>query len=494
MAITQQRLHKIEFTELKSLKNLSINFEQHNVTGIFGINGCGKSTIIHSLLCLFKPTETLPTRENFKFSQYFTHTSHTKYVGSTFKILHSFRQDLNLSTNIERIYRKADRWNPRYENRPERDVFYIGIKTCVPEIEIEKSESLIRLTTINLSDAISNVVKEKAQIVLNRLYTEYNSHTYTAKNRKFIGVKHNNIPYSSLGMGAGEQRTFKILDIVFRAPKYSLIIIDEIDLTLHTDALNRLITVLNERANEKNLQIIFTSHREELLKRTDINIRHIQQINGTSICFDQTTPDCLLRLTGQPIRTLEIFVEDDLSEAIVQKVIEELQIRRHCSIKRFGAIDNSFSLATGLFLKGENLANIMILLDGDLYKSPAEKMVQMEKHFTGTEALAVTNRNTAISCIRQYAISTTETPEQFINNSLRQINDNSEVVNSAMQINAVANKHDFVNQIIQHLGYQDQSIGLNKVVDKLSESANWQVYTEEIRLWLTDRIQQLNLN
>jgi AAA15 family ATPase/GTPase len=493
MAVTQQRLHKIEFTELKSLINLPINFEPFNVTGIFGINGCGKSTIIHSLLCLFKPTDTLPSRENFKFSQYFTHTSHTKYVGSKFKIKHSFRQDINTSNNIERVYNKADRWKPRYENRPERDVFFIGIKTCVPEIEIEKSESLIRLTTINLSDAISIIIKQKAEIVLNRQYSEYNSHTYTAKNRKFIGVKHNNIPYSSLGMGAGEQRTFKILDIVFRAPKYSLIIIDEIDLTLHTDALNRLITVITERADEKNLQIIFTSHREELLKRSDVNIRHIQQINGTSICFDQTTPDCLSRLTGQPIRTLEIFVEDDLSEATVQKVIEELNIRRHCSIKRFGAIDNSFSLATGLFIKGENLANILILLDGDKYITPVEKMTQMEKYFSGTEVLAVSNRTNALSCIRQYTITTNETPEQFINNALRQINDNSEVVNAALQINAVANKHDFVNQIIRFLGYQDQTIGLNKVVDKLAESNNWINYTEEVRNWLIDKIHNLNL-
>jgi hypothetical protein len=269
--------------------------------------------------------------------------------------------------------------------------------------------------------------------------------------------------------------------------------IDEIDLTLHTDALNRLVNVLKERADEKNIQIIFTSHREELLKRTDINIRHIHQVNETSICFDQTTPDCLARLTGQRVRTLEIFVEDDLSEVIVQKVIEELHIRKHCSIKRFGAIDNSFTLAAGLFLKGENLENIMILLDGDLYKTPKEKMIQMEKKLTGTEASAVANRNSAISCIRQYTITATETPEQFINEALRQINDNSEVVNSALQINAVADKHDFVNQIIRDLGYQSQSIGLIKVVDKLSESANWMSYTEEIRNWLTDRKCQLSL-
>jgi ABC-type lipoprotein export system ATPase subunit len=492
MAISQQKLNKITFTQLKSLNSLVLNLEPNSVTGIFGVNGSGKSSIIYALICLYKPSESNPTRKNFKFSQFFTHTTHTKYIGSSFEILHSYRQDLTVYNSVSRAYSKGDRWGPRYENRPERDVYFIDISSCVPEIEIQKSSSIIRFNTANLVDALSNEVRQNAAVVMNRQYDEYNNHQ--AWNKNFIGVRHNGIHYSSLAMGAGEQRVFKILDTVFRAERYSLIIIDEIDLTLHTDSLNRLITILINRANERNLQIIFSSHREEITKRTDINLRHIHQIGLQTFCFNETNPDCISRLTGQQIRPLEIFVEDDLSEAIVQKVIEELNIRRHCSIKRFGSIDNSFSLATGLFLKGENLDNILILLDGDLYKIPAQKMTQMEKFFSGTEVNAVMNRTQALTCIRQYTIPTAETPEQFINRNLREINDNSEIVLAASQINAVINKHDFVNQIITILGYQDKTIGLNKVVDKLATSIIWNDYTDEVRIWLNDRIIALTLN
>lgn len=340
-------------------------------------------------------------------------------------------------------------------------------------------------------DALSNEIRQNASVVMNKQYDEYNS--LASGNKRFIGVRNNGVQYSSLAMGAGEQRVFKILNTVFKAPRYSLIIIDEIDLTLHTDALNRLITILVNKAADKNLQIIFTSHREELTKRTDINIRHIHQIGLNTFCFTETNPDCISRLTGQQIRTLEIFVEDDLSESIVQKVIEELNIRRHCSIKRFGSIDNGFALATGLFLKGENLNNILILLDGDRYKLHGEKMTQMEKYFAGTEVAAVANRTSALSCIRQYLIPTAETPEQFINRNIREINDNSEIVLAATQINAVANKHDYVNQIITLLGYNDKTTGLNKVSDKLATSATWVDYTQEVREWLNNRVVALNL-
>lgn len=493
MPIRQQRLNKIYFGQLKNLRDFTLDLESNNVTGIFGVNGCGKSSIIYSLLCLFKPSDRDPIRFNYKFSQFFTHTNHTKFLGSNFEITHSFIQDQTASLNILRKYEKADRWKPRYENRPERDVYFIGINTSVPEIETEKSESIIRFQTVPLNDALSNEIKANAEIVLNRQYTEYNNHPYPAKKKSYIGVRYNNILYSSLAMGAGEQRVFKILNTVFKADKHSLIIIDEIDLTLHTDALNRLITILVNRANAKNLQIIFTSHREELTKRNDINIRHIHQTQQKTICFNQTNPDCISRLTGQQISTLEIFVEDNLSELIAHKVIEDLNIRRHCSIRRFGAIGNGFSLATGLYLKGENLNNILIVLDGDRYKLLAEKMTQMEKYFSGNEPQAVNNRTIALSCIGQFTINTDETPEQFINRNIKEINDNSEIVNISMQINAVADKHDYINQVITLLGYQDKTIGLIKVVEKLSQSANWNDYTNELRVWLQERINALDL-
>lgn len=494
MAASQQRLHSIEYIELKNLFSFILELEPKNVTGIFGINGSGKSSIIYSILCLYKPLSTNPNRNDFKLNQFFTNTSHTRYPNSSYKIIHSFRMEQNIRNNIVREYGKADRWKPRYNDRPERDVYFIGLASCVPEIEIEKSESMIRLTTTNLNDDLSNTIKENAGIVLNRNYQEYNSHDYTAKRKKFIGVRNQNVQYSSLAMGAGEQRVFRILEILFRANRYSLIVIDEIDLTLHTSALNQLISIIVRRAAERNLQVIFTSHREELTGRKDINIRHIHQLENKTLCFNETTPDCITRLTGNQIRTLEIFVEDDLSEAIVQKVIEEQNIRRHCIIKRYGAIDNSFSLAAGLFLKGENLDNILILLDGDKYTTDDEKMAQMQKHLTGNEQYANQNRLNALRCIKQYSLPANTSPEQHINNLLRAMNDESEIVETARNIQAVGDRHEYVNRIIRILGYQDNQIGLSKVAEKLSSSENWSVFVEEINNWLAMRITELNLN
>lgn len=117
----------------------------------------------------------------------------------------------------------------------------------------------------------------------------------------------------------------------------------------------------------------------------------------------------------------------------------------------------------------------------------------MEKYFSGNEPQAQANRINALSCIGQFTIITEETPEQFINRSIREINDGSEIVGVAMLVNAVNDKHDYVNQVIGLLGYQDKTIGLTRVVEKLSHSVNWNGYTNELRVWLQGRIAALNL-
>lgn len=513
---SQPRLHKIDFVLLKNLTSFTLDLEQNsatveveneagetpienpkgnNVTGIFGVNGCGKSSILYAILCLFKPTDANSSRRNFKFSQFFTHTTHSNFKGSSFKITHSFRVGANEQKNIERLYSKVDRWKPRYDDRPQRDVYFIGIDTCVPEIEVEKSESLINFSTRNLIEQIENTIKSKAAYILNRTYSEYNKHRRNDRRTKeIIGVKHNNILYSSLSMGAGEQRVFKILDIVFRAPKYSLIIIDEIDLTLHTEALNRLIEVIVERASTDNIQIIFTSHREELTQRTDINVRHIHQVQNRTLCFNETNPDCIARLTGVPTRILEIFVEDDLASSTVQKVIGDLGIHRHCAVKKFGAMNNAFTLAIGLVLKNEDLSNTLILLDGDVERTHEEKKEKIRKLFVGNEIDIDQKRIKALSCIKQLILPENISPEQHIHSAIGNLDDGSEIANAMHSIQTVNERHDYVNNIVSKLGYEDKKVGLSKIVDKLAATEHWQPHIEELQDWLENRISELHLN
>ncbi|WP_212715674.1 AAA family ATPase [Synechocystis sp. PCC 7338] len=45
----QTKLHSLSVKFLKNISELKISFDGKDITGIFGANGCGKSTIIHAL-------------------------------------------------------------------------------------------------------------------------------------------------------------------------------------------------------------------------------------------------------------------------------------------------------------------------------------------------------------------------------------------------------------------------------------------------------------
>lgn len=161
-------------------------------------------------------------------------------------------------------YGKADvrgsRWIQIYARRPLREVYYLGIDKCVPIIESEKKNNIQYETSSVSNDLITNIL-HYASYILNKPYTSFNQHQQP-NGKILIGVESEGLAYSSLSMSAGEQKIFLILETILKADKNALILIDELDLLLHDEALKKLIDVISTHAEDKNKQIIFTTHRE----------------------------------------------------------------------------------------------------------------------------------------------------------------------------------------------------------------------------------------
>ena len=371
MPISQQVIHSIKVKSLKNLVELEMSFDGSPVTAILGPNGNGKSTVLHALACAFKPIAD--DGENYKFSSFFLPNTDALWNGSELDIIHSYRDDQHIHSNVLKEYKKTEvRWTPIYVRRPERNIIYIGIDKCVPMIESETKQAKINYSTEAVAEDIITTILQKASLVLNRRYSSYNIHT--APSRKFIGVEVDGLRYSALSMSAGEQKVFHILEKVFKAPKHSLILIDELDLLLHDKAMKKLIEVILARATDKNLQVIFTTHRESVLElESKINIRHIVSKAGKSLCFNETKPDAINRLTGTQPKPIEVFVEDDLASTIVKKVASQQGLSRYLSVQRFGAAINCFTTVAGLMFGGDDCADAIFVLDGDIYKTIEEK-------------------------------------------------------------------------------------------------------------------------
>lgn len=487
MPKSQQILKKIQIDNLKGLIDLEIDFTEKPLVAILGPNGIGKSTILHALSCINNP---VIGTVNHRLSEFFTPTTHSIWTGSSFSVFQDFRDGAHVTTNHKTHFRKQiGRWAPRYVTRIERYISYIGIKTCVPIIENENQQSRIQFNTTPLVDVVSNRVKQLAGTILNKAYDSFNRHN-SGISKQYIGVSTGGINYSSLSMGAGEQRIFYILSEVLKAPNYGLILIDEIDLLLHQDALFRLMEILNGVATEKHLQIIFTTHSQALLSLDFIAVRHLYQTPNKTLCFSQTKPDALHRLTGTQVRPLEIFVEDDLAFSLIKKICSEEGMSKYVSIKSFGAAINCFTAVSGSILNNLlNQENMLFVLDGDEYSTDEDKRERIDKVLTGNTVLHIEQRDIAFERITQFILPEGQRPERYYHSLICNLEDdelspeNLEIVQASRQIINPGDNHKFFDDVITRMDFT-RPVGLNKLVDLLSLTPEWINIKVNIKNWL----------
>ena len=496
--VSQQRLQALRVTKLKNLVNVDIEFDERGLTAIMGPNGFGKSTVLHALATCFKP-QYEGQGEEFKYVDFFPNTPHGVWSGSEYHVAHRFRlgPDGDNRESI-RIYKSAAQWYPIAKYRPERELFFIGVKSAVPKIETQGTRKKVVYSTHVLDDESSNELRGQAGYIFNRDYTRYHSNV-VSRNRKFIGVEYRGINYSSLAMGAGEQRVFEILSIVLKARNYALILIDEIDLLLHSDALARMMEVLNDYTEQKNLQIVFTTHRESILDFEDfVAIRHLYQgpvPPHRTFCFKETKPDAITRLTGRPHRTLAVACEDNVAFAIIEKVATQAGVRKYTEITKFGAADNCFTLIAALMLNNENLIDSIFVVDGDRYETDDLKAERMKKVLTGDHPADVEHRTNALSHVRQFVPGTVIPPERKLYELIRRLPavedpEVNDVISASQSIEAVVDDHEFVREIIEILGSSFE-VGLTRIVNVAATAEGWDDYVAPVREWFNSKHDQV---
>ena len=168
------KLISLSIEKLQGIANLrEITFVPEAITGVFGPNCLGKTTILHAIACLYQPQTN---NENYLFSRFFRPTPDDTWSGSSLSMTTEYQKEISSSpktfcTEKETvIYKKnSDRWSPKYSRRFARDMIYIGIDTCVPSIDKEKGTNRVIYRKQLLED--ENILRSMSDI-FNRKYDE----------------------------------------------------------------------------------------------------------------------------------------------------------------------------------------------------------------------------------------------------------------------------------------------------------------------------------
>lgn len=478
------RLKCIQIEKLKGINNLTLNFDK-NLIALMGVNGSGKSTVLHALACTYGRYKN---GDNYTFSYFFTPNPDASWKGSSLTVTNI---DEKNRREVSKKYMKKDTKWANYSSRPKRDVHYMGISTGMPAIEVEKKTSFINYVSNREKSELDEKVIRDASYILNKNYDELMSHTLGK--RQYIGVHtKGGIAYSALSMGAGEQRVIKILQIVHSAYQYSLILIDEIDLLLHADALKKLIKRLADIAKYRHLQIVFTTHALEMKDLGEYaDVRYLEQQEGRTLVYDSIKPDLLYQLSGEDKREFTIYVEDEFAASVVKKLAYDMKMLRYISVVQFGSIENAFVVAAGKVLSGEDTDNILIVTDGDKYIGEKEKEKRMKSILTGTEIDHSDSVRKALSVITQFSLPVEMKPEEYVHEMLVELSDDDEIVLCAKSILAVEESHRWITGIGERLGLGKEVYA--RVVELAARNDKWNDYVKNVHRWIAQKKLEVNV-
>lgn len=478
-------LRSIFFNKLKGLNSANIVFSD-TLTAIMGVNGAGKTTVIHALACLYQPDGN---GEDHRFPEFFVPNTDALWEGSELNVINEDenKSGARITLPSKKYSKDFDRWSPRYQSRPKRNTYYIGIDTCLPDIEKKTKTSRINYQSTQLTDKISEKTIKIAAYILNRDYNALYDNIYNKVH--FQGVElRDGLKYSSLSMGSGEQRVLKIINTILSAEAYSLILIDEIDLLLHVSALYRIIKKIHEIAREKHIQVVFTTHSLEMMSMTEyVKIQYIANYGEqrSSLVYDKITTDLIYNMTGQSLKTNFVYVEDDLAKSIVKQLLRLKKLTSFTEIVKYGAIENAFTLAASFVIENKKLDNCLVVLDGDRYLSNAEKEKQIEKKLSGNESDSDTRRKSALSIITEFVLPKDYSPEKYIYDTIvKRFPQDNEIYKAAVEIKAVNDSHEWIYMICKRLDIDMDSVIREVFHFAYPDDEVFKAYISNIDEWL----------
>jgi predicted ATPase len=353
------RLEWLEIVGIRGWTGQRVDFS-FPIVALVGENGTGKSTILQSAASVYRS----PKGGKIQFaSKFFPDTPWDKITKAS--IRWSVREGVTVSTGSVR--KETSRWRGNPERR-ERNVEYIDLSRIQP---VPARVGYSRLAKAGIKEK-SSVLFDAAKLgrlssILGRGYgVARMSLTEHDAKRHVPVIKNQDAEYSGFHGGAGETAMVELLE--HEIPPRSIVLIDEIETSLHPRAQRRLMRDLAEVCRVKELQIILSTHSPYVLEELPPEARLYvwEGAAGRSVIKGVSPEFAMTRMDLEQHPECDIYVEDDRAEALIREVMVHTspELVSRCLIVPFGAASVGQSL--GLMVAGKRFPRpSCVFLDGD---------------------------------------------------------------------------------------------------------------------------------
>lgn len=369
-------IESLEIKHYRKLKNLELNFRQ-DINIISGTNGTCKSSILHIISNSFqspnadsediKECLSIITRINQTVNPKINNltkgdTTYNDPAPETKGKLYTSKYSDNKSLGFRRHnVKSASRFSlkPEYatqgESLPSMPVVYLGLTRLIPIGELVDVYANIRKS---LPDAYQKEIIKTYNELTGISIIDISTHEITGiKKRGEFKTEVEGIDSNTIS--AGEDNLFILLNGLYSLKYYSdmtgkspsLLLIDEIDATLHPSLQYKMLNLLREFSTKFNIQMFFTTHSLYLLNKAFIlksNIIYLMKGAGNTV-IPMPEPDIfkiemhLNSETRQDLyrdKKIPIFSEDDEARLMINLIFDHLRDKD----QQFASIRSMFHL------------------------------------------------------------------------------------------------------------------------------------------------------
>lgn len=358
-----QFLQMLQIDGLRGWAGQSVEFN-FPVVALVGENGSGKSTLMKVAACVY---DNKDKDKRFYPSAFFVETHWDKIQG----VRIDFR--VKRGPNIEsfRITKPTQRWRVP-ENAPKRDVFLLDIARTLPLDASVGYAKIARSAAAEVESAeINDAFRERLSHVLGRNYSKARFATSDVDKKRQVGLLEREWgELSQFHQGAGEDSTLDLFRTLQGIPENSLLLIDEVEASLHPRAQRRLVRFLLWLARQRRIQVVLSTHSPYILQELpqEARLLLLPGPQGLSVVYGVSAEFAMSRLDDEIHPEAHLFVEDREAELLLREILassEETGILLHrVAINPVGPA-NVVAMLGGLGKAGKLPYRSVAIVDGD---------------------------------------------------------------------------------------------------------------------------------
>lgn len=309
-----KRLEWIEIEGLRGFSGERVDF-RFPIVALVGENGVGKSTVLQAVAASYRGD----AQKHFA-SDFFPDTPWEQVESASIRA--SVREGPTSGSVITSVRKPSERWRGNDE-RKTRTVEYRDLRRIQPIAArtgyARMAKKDVKETEVHLFDSDT---LDRLSCVMGRQYSSAKLSKTDVDDTRLVPVLHKDgKSFSGFHGGAGETTMSELLKQ--KIQKYSILLIDEIETSLHPRAQRRLIRDIATLCRSFDVQCILTTHSPYVLDELPADGRiYIMDTDGEKKIFSGVSPSfAMSKMDDEAYPEADVYVEDDRSATLIDEIV-----------------------------------------------------------------------------------------------------------------------------------------------------------------------------